>query len=284
MGLPDRGKAGPAPPSSRLAAYLEGLYRAYNRRCYVAPDPLQFLYDYPHPHAQEVVGLVASALAYGRVAQILRSVGAVLERMGDPLRFLELPCAEIAGAFGSIRHRFTSGREIGRLMVGVKRIREEFGSLGACFAACGRPDDPDLAPPLDRFLSRLAAAAEDPFPFLLPRPSRGSACKRPFLYLRWMVRRDQVDPGCWNGLPGPTGPLGPGGLLIPLDTHMAAIGRRLRAISTKGASLAAARRLTRFFAQIDPNDPVKYDFCLTRFGIREEMSLDHLHFPHHRRC
>src|SRR5512135_798667 len=68
---------------------LEALYSAYNRRCYVHPDPLEFLYDFHDPLDVEVVGVIASSLAYGNVKQILRSVSLVLSKMGPcPSAFL----------------------------------------------------------------------------------------------------------------------------------------------------------------------------------------------------
>ena len=36
------------------------------------------------------------------------------------------------------------------------------------------------------------------------------------------------------------------------------------------ADLAAAREITRSFAAVSPADPVKYDFALTRLGIRRD--------------
>ena len=64
------------------ADMLDRLYRELNRREYVHPDPLEFLYGYGVPTDREVVALVASSLAYGRVKQILRSVSVVLDRLG----------------------------------------------------------------------------------------------------------------------------------------------------------------------------------------------------------
>ena len=58
---------------------LEGLYAQYNHRRYVHPDPLEFLYNYPDILDREIVGLIASSLAYGRVAQILKSVSIILD-------------------------------------------------------------------------------------------------------------------------------------------------------------------------------------------------------------
>jgi hypothetical protein len=67
---------------------LEALYKRYNRRAFVHPDPLEFLYDYPAVEDREIVGLIAASLAYGRVAQILKSVSSVLARMPSPARFV----------------------------------------------------------------------------------------------------------------------------------------------------------------------------------------------------
>ena len=98
---------------------------------------------------------------------------------------------------------------------------------------------------------------------------RGSACKRLNLLLRWMVRRDDVDPGGWEGI-------APSLLVIPLDTHMDAIGRSLGFTCRKQADLKAALEITDGFRKIAPHDPVRYDFSLTRFGIRNELEIKHV--------
>ena len=61
---------------------LERLYAKYNHRSFVPPDPLQFVYRYPDPRDAEIVAFLAAALAYGRVAQIHRSLGNLFGRMG----------------------------------------------------------------------------------------------------------------------------------------------------------------------------------------------------------
>jgi uncharacterized protein (TIGR02757 family) len=86
------------------------------------------------------------------------------------------------------------------------------------------------------------------------------------LYLRWMVRKDEVDPGCWKGI-------SPSVLIIPLDVHMANISRMLGLTSRNNAGLKMAVEITECFGRIRPDDPVRYDFALTRFGIRPEMSI-----------
>ena len=91
--------------SSRSKERLEALYSTYNRRCYVHPDPLEVLYDFHDPLDVEVVGVIASSLAYGNVKQILRSVSLVLRKMGPrPSDFLlDAPSNRITGTFSDFK-------------------------------------------------------------------------------------------------------------------------------------------------------------------------------------
>jgi uncharacterized protein (TIGR02757 family) len=95
---------------------------------------------------------------------------------------------------------------------------------------------------------------------------RGSACKRLHLFLRWMARKDEVDPGVWSGLD-------PARLMIPLDTHMFRIARTLELTRRKQADMRAALEITEAFRTICPEDPARYDFSLTRLGIREGVDI-----------
>jgi len=111
--------------------HLERLYRKYNRREYVSPDPLQFLYEYDDPSDREFVGLIASSLAYGRVAQILKSVGTVLDRMGRPARFVaDSSPAKLRRTFSDFKHRFTTGDEMAAMIDGAGRAIKRHSSLG----------------------------------------------------------------------------------------------------------------------------------------------------------
>ncbi|MBI2342406.1 MAG: DUF2400 family protein, partial [Deltaproteobacteria bacterium] len=55
-------------------SFFEKLYKSYNKHEYIHPDPLEFVYNYTEPADREIAALIASSLAYGRVAQILKSV------------------------------------------------------------------------------------------------------------------------------------------------------------------------------------------------------------------
>jgi uncharacterized protein (TIGR02757 family) len=254
---------------------LEKLYNKLNRREFVHPDPLEFLYLYDDPGDREVVGMVASTLAYGRVKQILKSVSNALERMGPhPAVFVRDSSPDsLRRAFEGFKHRFTTGDALCSMLDGVRVALDEHGTLGGFFSTLIRSDDETVLPALTSFVhgiadaSCVAAGEEGACP--LPDPERGSACKRLNLFLRWMVRSDDVDPGGWDTVPASK-------LIVPLDTHMHRLSLLLGLTDRKQANGRTALEITRAFREFSPDDPVKYDFSLTRLGIRDDLSEEAL--------
>jgi uncharacterized protein (TIGR02757 family) len=252
--------------ASKLKGTFEDLYTRFNKREFIHPDPLEFLYGYPDPMDREIAGLIASSLAYGRVEQILKSVTRVLAMLPGPRESLaRIGFPELLDMFEGFRHRFTSGRELAIFLLGIKKIIEAHGSLERHLMSCINPSDTTIIPALCKFTQGICTASEVKTMYLLPDPARGSACKRPLLFLRWMIRHDQVDPGGWSGI-------SPSMLVVPLDTHMFRISKGLGFTGRNHADLKAAIEITNKFKDINPNDPTKYDFVLTRFGIRPEMN------------
>ncbi len=248
---------------SDIKGYLDNLYNKYNRRSFVHPDPLEFLYRYDDFPDREIVGFIASSLAYGRVAQILKSVSSVLDRMSpSPFRFLAVASGKtITKTFSGFRHRFTSDEELSEMLFGIKCVIKKYGSLYRCFKSLSHNGDKTVLPVLSSFMEELCNKGHSS---LLPSPSKGSACKRLNLFLRWMVRKDAVDPGEWTGL-------SPDRLIVPLDTHMHRICRELGFTKRRQADMKTALEITRSFRNIIPDDPVRYDFALTRLGIRADI-------------
>jgi len=252
-----------------MRAVLDALYERLNRRCFVSPDPLELLYRYPDPLDRELAGLVVSGLSYGRVASILKGARAVLDPLGpspaallaDPDgRHPSVPCP-------GFRYRFTEGREVAALLRGAAALQAGHGSLGTLFA--GLSSRMDHSEACDAFVDALHAAAGLSSSTLLSKPSDGSACKRLHLYLRWMVRSDDVDPGGWKAI-------GRERLEVPLDVHMHAAGRLLGFTDRRSADRRTVEEITRGFRRMTPEDPVKYDFALTRFGIRSDLRVEDL--------
>ncbi len=107
-----------APVGADLRDCLESLYRTWNRRRFVHPDPLETLYAYPDPGDQEIVGLVAAGLAYGRVAQILASIGKALAVLGpSPAAFLRETSARSLARAHAMKPRFLPRYSSGKPML-----------------------------------------------------------------------------------------------------------------------------------------------------------------------
>jgi uncharacterized protein (TIGR02757 family) len=267
-----------------LADRLEALYRAWGPQT-SSFDPITFPSRYEAPEDREVAGWIASAFAYGRVETILWNVGRLLETLGPrPARTLD--ALEDFGAFGrkqlrGFRHRFHGGKEAAALLYAIATARRQAGSVRAFFESEQREQERDVAGLITRVSARLVALdwrpalsrkrlpEDSPVRFFFPSPAAGSACKRWNLYLRWMVRKDALDFGLWPAI-------GTERLVIPTDTHIHLVARRLGLTRRRSADWRTAREITDRLARFDPRDPVRYDYALCRIGIhgicRPELS------------
>ncbi|MFN2387816.1 MAG: TIGR02757 family protein [Thermoanaerobaculia bacterium] len=266
-----------SPRGRLLAERLEALYRTYGPET-CATDPIRFPRSYATPVDQEVAAWIASAFAYGRVETILANVSALLRPLGpSPARglagisdFRRFGLEELA----RFRHRFHGGRDAAALLYVIARAREEAGSLRAFFEREFRPEDPDVGGLLSRVTRRILALdfrpalgrvelpSDSPVRFFFPDPQEGSACKRWNLFLRWMVRKDALDLGLWAAIPMDR-------LVIPTDTHIHLVSRRLGLTRRRTADWKTAREITTRLKRFAPADPVRYDYALCRIGIRQ---------------
>jgi uncharacterized protein (TIGR02757 family) len=255
---------------SELQTRLDALYERYDHR-HLDPDPLEPVRAQSTGADREVVGLVASGLAFGNVVQIKRSVAAVVEALGPrPAEAVaSLDPRGMADRLRGFRHRWVDGRDVACLLAMAGQMRASHGSIEAFFAEGLSDEDPDVGPALASFSERALALDHHGLygggrlprragvRYFFPSPSAGSACKRLNLYLRWMARTGGVDLGLWCR-PSPRQ------LVLPLDAHTHAIARRLRLTRYRSPGWAMAVDITRRLRRFDPNDPVKYDFALYR--------------------
>jgi len=77
-----------------------------------------------------------------------------------------------------------------------------------------------------------------------------------------------------------SGVIPPSKLIIPLDTHIARIGQYLGLTSRKTADWKMAKEITDNLKEMDPSDPVKYDFPLCHLGISGSCPI----FPNPEKC
>ena len=248
---------------------FERLYLRLNRREFVHPDPLEFLYGYRDPLDREIVGLVASALAYGKVASILKNVSFLLKILGPaPSVFLlDHSHKSLRHVLKGFVHRFADSEKTAAFLVGAREAVAEYGSLGECFMYGQNKNDETIFSGLCFFAETIGKFCPACPGHLVPMPRKKSACKRFNLYFRWMVRRDDVDPGGWDERLRPK-------LIVPLDAHMHRIGLALGFTERKTADMKTAMEVTVAFRKIRSDDPVRYDFALTRLGIRSDMGFE----------
>jgi uncharacterized protein (TIGR02757 family) len=212
----------------------------------------------------------------------MKSVEKVLAVMGpNPHRFLLNEKCDLRDLLRGFRHRFTTGEQMAGLLTRTSEVLGEYGSLEGLLRECLRQGEglrkksfptenlstESLLEALN-FFSRALSPSGKGFS-LLAAPEGGSACKRLLLYLRWMTRRDDVDPGGWTVVV-------PKDLIVPTDTHIHNIALRLGLTERKQADLKTALEITKSFASFTPEDPVRYDFALSRFGIRSGMKVSDL--------
>lgn len=257
--------------SNKLSpAYLDNLYNKYNHRKYVSPDPLEFLYNYPKPEDREIVGLIASSFAYGNVTQILKTLKGVFEKMGEnPKDFLRLARRkDLEETFKNFCHRWHRQKDIVGLLWGIKKTIEKYGSLQELFLFHFSKTKHFLEA-AHHFVTVIKNEGETCKKNLLSSPKDMSTCKRLMMFFRWMVRKDKVDLGDWNKLKASS-------LFLPVDTHIHDISLKLKITKRKQADWKTVEEITSFFRKINPEDPTKYDFTLTRFGIRKDLSKEFL--------
>lgn len=252
---------------------LEGLRKRYDCR-FLATDPLAFPRRFDRADDREVVGLLASALAYGNVKSIAASLERCLDWTGPrPAAFARtVSPKDSLRSLGRFKHRWSQARDVACLMHYSGQMIDSHGSIGRFFAESYVPGD--IALSLSRFSQRALALDHGGLyrsrrlpptagvRFFFTNPSTG-ACKRMNMYLRWMVRADDgLDLGLWPFIPTRD-------LIIPLDTHIFRIGRHLGWSERKTPGFPTAVDITRCLARADADDPVKYDFALSRLGILE---------------
>jgi uncharacterized protein (TIGR02757 family) len=255
---------------TNLKLFLERQFRKFHDPRYLQLDPLICLRGFSSHNDLEIAGLVASALAYGRVEIIIRNITAVFKLTGcDIAKFsTRTTLREKREVFKNFKHRFTDGYAIALLLQSAGAVQARYGSLESLFMEGWDPADATIKKALDHFAAaikrhalRLAPEQRKSIEYLLPSPVSGSACKRLNMYLRWMVRpNDGIDLGVWKNIPACK-------LVIPVDTHVARVSRSLGLTRRATVNWQMADEMTSRLRAIDPLDPVRFDFSLCRGGM-----------------
>jgi uncharacterized protein (TIGR02757 family) len=254
-----------------LRPKLDTLYAEFNARHSVS-DPVWFAHTFSSTPDREVVAFIAAALAFGRVQSVIHSIDGMLKVMGaSPAAFVrDFNPARDRNCFDHLVHRWTNGADFAALVWTLHLMIERHGSIEGFFAEGLAGAATDVGDGLQSFSTRALAmdmrpvyGRSKPKPgvaYFFSRPSSGGACKRLNLFLRWMVRHDRVDLGAWSKVK-------PAQLIVPLDTHVIRVGQCLRLTTLKSPGWRMAADITRSLREIDPVDPVKFDFSICHLGM-----------------
>jgi len=250
---------------------FEKVYSQYHHRRFAMNDPIQWIYSYPDKEDMEIVGLVSALLAFGNAKSFNSKIKKIISLWRSPSKeLLNWSRKDFQGVLAGFQHRFVNGKTVANFLYGLRRILGEYGTIGFCILNHYEKSSGNLWNTLQKFTDELRRLADSPLYFLVPMPNKGGACKRFWLYLRWMVRKDEIDVGCWNFIK-------PYQLIIPLDTHIYQWAVSLRLISVRSRNAKTAMVLTEIFRKICPEDPLRYDFSLCQagmLGMRDKILYD----------
>ena len=232
----------------------------------MSTDPVRFPHRFADRADAEVAAFVAASFAFGNVVRMLPFLERLFRVLGpSPLATLTAGRPVPPSRVVDLSYRFISPRGVHRFLFCVRTALLAYGSLEALYRRAREREAGGARAWLAGFLSSFREAWGDAIPrerdFLFPDPRKGSACKRHNLFLRWMVRGgDGVDLGLWTVLATPQ-------LIVPVDTHMARLGKWLGLTARHSADWGMAEEITDAFRAVCPEDPVRFDFVLTRIGI-----------------
>lgn len=257
--------------SYRLKELLENLYLSYKHK-FSSKDPVWILHRFGDEKDIELIGLITSAYAYGSVEQINRFIHTLLERIGNkPYEFtINFQKRKDKNFLKDLYYRFNTEKDLVNLFYSLNQILLKHSSLKNLFLSNYRVESKNIIEALIGFSNAFNLNGKNKggkyYHYLVSNPENGSTCKRMNLFLRWMVRKDEIDLGLWSEVETSK-------LIMPVDTHIARVSKKLRLVKRKSIDLKFAVELTNSLKKFDFADPVKYDFALCHIGIDKKDLL-----------
>ncbi len=250
-------------PKTNLKESLDRAFLEFNSRDYLSSDPIGLVHDFRTNLDRELAGFVAATFAFGNVVSMRKRLTELFSILGPNFSsaiFEEDKLERVEHEWQA--YRFYTARDGRRMLSTLARFIDRHSSLSKFYnLACDRAN-PTIG--LAQLRQELHKHCEQPLTpglkYWIPDASK-SPSKRLHLYLRWMVRRDEIDFGLWDFI-------SPRNLILPLDTHLHKIGLKLQLTNRRSADLKTALQMTDALRRIDPEDPIRYDFALCRLGMR----------------
>lgn len=243
---------------------LETAWRRYEQPDFIGPDPISIPHRFAARPDIEISAFFAAVLAWGRRPTILAKLGELLTRMDNaPHQFITEHQENDLRRLENFCHRTFCDTDLLYFVHWLHHWYADHDSLEDAFLG-----GLTTRQRLESFHHRFFALPDAPRRTVkhVSTPARNSACKRLNMFLRWMVRPATrgVDFGLWTRI-------APAELIAPIDVHVERVARRLGLIERKPLDWQTAEELTAALRQLDPADPVKYDFALFGLGVAGEM-------------
>ena len=240
---------------------LNSLVKKYEVKNFIENDPIQFPHKGITKEEIELYGFIASLFAYGNRKIFIQKLNEIFEKANDDLvGYIKNGDFKL---LNGVEYRFSKDYDIIPIFQILSELYNKSKGLEELFQY-GYNVDSTVASALntvvDYFYARVPKTVQQGFYHMIPNPHNGGAMKRMNMFLRWMVRKSEVDLGIWNCIPTKD-------LLIPLDVHVARISREMGLLSRKSNDFKAVIELTNQLKRFCPEDPIKYDFAMFAYGI-----------------
>ncbi|GAB2978836.1 TIGR02757 family protein [Mucilaginibacter puniceus] len=248
-----------------IKSFLDSKVAQYNRPEFIKNDPICIPRMFTKKQDIEIMGFWAATLAWGQRITIINKCRELIALMdGAPYDFImnheDIDLKKLL----QFKHRTFNDIDTLYFIAFFRHHYSNHDSLEEAFLPPGPPMRVEES--LNHFRSYFFSLPD--FPHRTKKhvssPSQKSTCKRLNMFLRWMVRKDNcgVDFGIWNQIK-------PADLICPCDLHVDRVARKLKLITRKQTDWQTAVELTEKLRELDPADPVKYDFALFGLGIEE---------------
>lgn len=249
---------------NELRAFLDEKVDLYNRPDFITSDPIQIPHQFSIKEDIEIAGFLAATIAWGNRKMIIKNAQKMIELMGNtPYDFVMSHEDHHLEKLENFVHRTFNGQDFISFIKGLQHIYTNHNGLEAVFTKHTQNNSTQNAIATFKTIFFEIAHLQRTQKHL-PNPNIGSAAKRINMYLRWMVRNDnrKVDFGLWQNIPTAA-------LSCPLDVHSGNVARKLGLLTRKQNDAKALTELDTNLRQLDPKDPVKYDFALFGLGVFE---------------
>lgn len=257
---------------NNLKDFLDNLVEEYETSDFIDKDPIRFVHMFEQDNDKEIAGILASCLAYGKREKIIDTVQNILEIIEfKPYEFaVNFNYKKDRKLFNNFVYRYNTGEDLALLFHSIGQTLKNHKSLNEMFTIHLCENKNNLKETLKTFVKEIIenlpdeATSNRGLNFLLPSSAKGSACKRLNMFLRWMVRKGPVDLNLWTEVPSSI-------LLIPLDTHVAKLSRKMGLTERKADDWKTAQEITDKLKEFSPNDPAKYDFAIFGMGVYKNI-------------